>query len=324
MSLALCTIPVACGDDDEDEVIPNPTPGGSTVSPGIGDFGGDRLMAITDDYEERSSFVYNSDGTLYKVWDDGEQAVFNYQKGTLTITDDEEDESFTQVSSFKTNKQGYITELKVDDPCDDGHITGSFTFNYNTAGHLTSALYNSTYKDSSTSEVYNNSWQFTWDGDLLSKVDVQSTGTYTDEDGSWDEESSYTTYCTYTDAPNNAYMQYSVGLVNEIDFDSSLESLMLVGVFGKASSKLPTQIKSIFRGDDQEEEEISNFNYVLNSKGLIASETETYNEWGFFKYEYIYSSDATKSYSPSVKSKARSEHKKFNRKQHKCLFGKVK
>lgn len=313
ISLALCTIPVACGDDDDDEIIPNPNPGGSKTSSSVNDFGGERLMAITNDYGEHSSFLYNSDGTLYQVSDDDDGTiVFNYQKGTLTRVYEDEDYSETQVASFKTNKQGYITELKIDEqPCDDGYIKGGYTFSYNNAGLLTSVQYNSTYKDGSSSEVYNSSWQFTWDGDVLSKVDAKSIGTFSDEYENWKENYSHSTYCTYTGAPNNAYMQYSVGLINGIDLDSSLESLMLVGVLGKASSKLPTQITYYYTDEDGEDQQISKFNYVLNSKGLIESETETINKWGSCKYEYIYSSDATKSYLPSFKSKARSEHEKI-------------
>lgn len=245
------TIVVSCGDD-----------GDIVASTEVSDFGGERLMSIGED----TRFSYNSDGTLRQIVDYGSTLTFDYEKGIMTFSEDD----VVQEAKFTTNSKGYITGFSTSGSEEDEDVTYnysvSYKFEYNGSDHITSATVNEVSINSVTKEKtyeYNVTWKFFWNGDLLSKVEV--TGEDRDIEGTYNWSSIHT--YGYEGALENRYMQYTDGIAGEIDIDSSVEPAMCVGLFGKGSAKYPVKISS-----DREME----FEYKLNSKGLVETETSIY------------------------------------------------
>ena len=277
LNAALCTTMVSCS--DEPEVV---------ASSEVSDFGGERLMSIGED----TRFSYNSDGTLRQVIYYDLTLTFDYEKGIMTISEDE----VNQEVKFTTNSKGYITSISttedVDDEEDDDatyNYSLQYEFEYNGSDHITSASYNEVSVNAVTKEKkyeYSVTWKFFWNGDLLSKVEV--TGEDRDIEGTsnW---SSIHTY-SYEGSLENRYIQYTDGIACDVDFDSSVEPAMCVGLFGKGPAKYPVKIS----GDSEME-----FEYKLNSKGLVETETSIYKS----EYDdYI----ATTNYSYGSHSRAES------------------
>lgn len=245
------TIVVSCGDD-----------GDIVASTEVSDFGGERLMSIGED----TRFSYNSDGTLRQIVDYGSTLTFDYEKGIMTFSEDD----VVQEAKFTTNSKGYITGFSTSGSEEDEDVTYnysvSYKFEYNGSDHITSATVNEVSINSVTKEKtyeYNVTWKFFWNGDLLSKVEV--TGEDRDIEGTYNWSSIHT--YGYEGALENRYMQYTDGIAGEIDIDSSVEPAMCVGLFGKGPAKYPVKISS-----DREME----FEYKLNSKGLVETETSIY------------------------------------------------
>ena len=280
LSAAMCITAVSCGDDESEE----PGAGNVTSSPSLSDFGGVRLSKVSYDsgdntYEYFTSFDYNSYGLLTRVVDGNDQIIFDYQKATLSFVGDD----YRQDTRFTTDTKGHLTGFTFSDKDEEGY-TGvlTYTFRYDDADHLLHAEYNSvsTSPEGSTSSTTIITFDFTWDGDLLTKSvcnGEESGSAYTKK---WKSTSTY----SYTDAPDNRYMQYTSRLVSDIDLDSSIEPIMHVGMLGKGPAKYPTHIKQV-RDSGTEETAIS---YILNSWGLVEVETST-SAYGTGSTKYTYS-----------------------------------
>lgn len=251
MTAALCATMVSCGDD-----------GDIVASTEVSDFGGERLMSIGED----TRFSYNSDGTLRQIVDYGSTLTFDYEKGIMTFSEDGEN----QEAKFTTNSKGYITGFSTSGSEEDEDVTYnysvSYEFEYNGSDHITSASVNEVSINAVTKEKtyeYNVTWKFFWNGDLLSKVEV--TGEDRDIEGAYNWSSIHT--YSYEGSLENRYMQYTDGIAGDVDIDSSVEPAMCVGLFGKGPAKYPVKIS----GDSEME-----FEYKLNSKGLVETETSIY------------------------------------------------
>lgn len=251
LTAALGATMVSCGDD-----------GDIVASTEVSDFGGERLMSIGED----TRFSYNSDGTLRQIVDYGSTLTFDYEKGIMTFSEDGEN----QEAKFTTNSKGYITGFSTSGSEEDEDVTYnysvSYEFEYNGSDHITSASVNEVSINAVTKEKtyeYNVTWKFFWNGDLLSKVEV--TGEDRDIEGTYNWSSIHT--YSYEGSLENRYMQYTDGIAGEIDIDSSVEPAMCVGLFGKGPAKYPVKIS----GDREME-----FEYKLNSKGLVETETSIY------------------------------------------------
>lgn len=215
---------------------------------------------------EDTRFSYNSDGTLRQIVDYGSTLTFDYEKGIMTFSEDD----VVQEAKFTTNSKGYITGFSTSGSEEDEDVTYnysvSYKFEYNGSDHITSATVNEVSINSVTKEKtyeYNVTWKFFWNGDLLSKVEV--TGEDRDIEGTYNWSSIHT--YGYEGSLENRYMQYTDGIAGEIDIDSSVEPAMCVGLFGKGPAKYPVKIS----GDSEME-----FEYKLNSKGLVETETSIY------------------------------------------------
>lgn len=257
LTAALGATMVSCGDD-----------GDIVASTEVSDFGGERLMSIGED----TRFSYNSDGTLRQIVDYGSTLTFDYEKGIMTFREDD----VIQEAKFTTNSKGYITGFSISQITEDWdedededatyNYSLSYEFEYNGSDHITRASYKEVSVNAVTKEKkyeYNVTWKFFWNGDLLSKVEV--TGEDRDIEGTYNWSSIHT--YSYAGALENRYMQYTDGIAGEIDIDSSVEPAMCVGLFGKGPAKYPVKVSS-----DREME----FEYKLNSKGLVDTETSIY------------------------------------------------
>lgn len=305
LTAALCATMVSCS--DEPEVV---------ASSEVSDFGGERLTSIGED----TRFSYNSDGTLRQIADYNSTLTFDYEKGIMTISEDEVNHEV----KFTTNSKGYITSISttedVDDEEDDDatyNYSLSYEFEYNGSDHITSASYNEVSVNAVTKEKkyeYSVTWKFLWNGDLLSKVEV--TGEDRDIEGTsnW---SSIHTY-SYEGSLENRYMQYTDGIAGEVDIDSSVEPAMCVGLFGKGPAKYPVKVSS-----DREME----FEYKLNTKGLVETETRIYkSEYDDYVVttDYSYGSHSRAEAVNAGSGSHRVKAQRGDRRNHVSLFRRAK
>lgn len=270
LTVALCATVASCGDDEPDNG------GNVTASAEVSDFGGERLMSI----DEGIDYSYNSDGTLRQVQGLGLNMIFDYRKGIISYREGGKDQKVT----FTTNSKGYITGLSSSSTEKDGYVTYNYTvsyeFEYNGADHLTYASVNqvNTDTDSQKLDEISMSWKFSWNGDLLSKVEIAGQSNGIDGDDQWN----YTNNFSYDESVENLYMQYTMGVVENTDLTGVVQTVMYAGLFGKGPSKYPTRVY----GSNE-----MNFDYMINSKALVEAEDIKYEDDNFsFPINYIYSS----------------------------------
>ena len=270
LTVALCATVASCGDDEPDNGA------NVTASAEVSDFGGERLISI----DEGIDYSYNSDGTLRQVKGLGLNMIFDYRKGIISYSEGDKNQSVT----FTTNSKGYITGLSSSSTEKDGYVTYNYTvsyeFEYNGADHLTYASVNqvNTDTDSQKLDEISMSWKFFWNGDLLSKIEIAGQSNGIEGDDQWN----YTNNFSYHESVENRYMQYTMGVVENTELTGAVQIAMYAGLFGKGPSKYPTQVY----GSNE-----INFDYMINSKGLVEAEDIKYEDDNFsFPINYIYSS----------------------------------
>lgn len=312
ISAALCTTAVSCGDDDDD------VKGGVVPSPSISDFDGVRLLSVG----EYTSFNYNSDGTLHQVINNGDKLTFDYGKGIITFSGD----GVQQEAKFTTNAKGYITSLSASGTDEDGddkyQYNTTYKFQYNSSDHLTNVVLKEvyTYNNTNYNEVEDVTWNLTWNGDLLAKVDINGTSVGNGETEKWNSVAEY----TYNNALDNRYMQYTGTVIDEIDLDGDIEAPIFVGVLGKGPAKYPSKIVNL-EDDGYSIEYV--LEYILNSKGLVERETCTSKdiyEENTLSNNYVYTSfSKATSYGDDTNSRSVKPRHRDGRK-HISLFGRRK
>lgn len=246
---------------------------GSVTQTDTSNFDGTHLIAIGNGGDYDTHFNYNADGSIHQIVMYATKVVFDYTTGTVTFIDSTDELK----GNFTTNEKGYITELSQSgsDEYDDYSVV--WKFQYNSSGHLTNAAYNDVVISHATNEKETTdvTWEFTWNGDLLSSIKTDGFDGY--------ERWGGITNFSYTDAVENRYMQYTDAVINFIDFDGDLEEFMYVGLFGKSSSKYPSKIENEWK--------YAHITYELNSKGLVERERAGYNGDDSFDAsptEYLY------------------------------------
>lgn len=309
MGAALCIVGASCSDDDDNKGVVAPSE--------VTDFGGHRLMSFGDYYGD-CEFSYNSDGTLRQITNEGDKIVFDYENGIITKDAD----SYKEIAHFKTNKKGFISEFTISGvEYEDGTKSDclkEFKFEYNGNDHISKIAYH--YQDVDIDSGVRNeavTWNFSWNGDLLSTIKIQGESTLGGHE-TWNNTQTY----FYADAPENRFMQYTWNVVEAIDMDSDFTIPIYVGMFGKGPSKYPTRIKtdrtSISASDGSESDSYENdISYILNSNGLVEFE----NPKGYsIKYTYSGSSKANTAAS-SQKSKVRERRHSNGRNRVNHLMG---
>lgn len=293
----------SCGDDEDDIIQEDDKGGGFVTKTEAGDFDGTHLTAVGNG-GYYTYFRYNSDGSLRLIEDDYEKIVFDYTNGTATFIDGTSE----QKAHFTTNQKGYITELSNSGSDEDGNWDVVYKFQYNSSDHLTNVAFNEVYTYLATKETTDVTWKFTWNGDLLSNVEVNGT----DNEERWSSNLNF----TYTDATDNRYMQYTDEVIGEIDLDGGIEVCMYVGLFGKGPSKYPSKIEGDY--DD------AYITYDLNSKGLVERENVDYGDKYNYTIEFSYD-NLSKDSAPVADNKAGVGRKRhMNNRNNISLWGRKK
>ncbi len=269
-TVALCAAMSSCGDDEPEN------DGNVIASAEVSDFGGVRLMSVDGGID----YSYNSDGTLHQVKGFGLNMTFDYKKGLMIA--DEEGENLEV--RFTTSSKGYITGFSSSGTVKEGYVTYNYNvshkFEYDSSDHITYASVNqvNTDADSHKLEEISMSWKFSWNGDLLSKVEI--TGQSNGIEG--DDQMNYTNHYSYDESVENRFMQYTYGVVESTDLPGIVQTVMYAGLFGKGMSKYPTRVYGFHE---------RNIDYMINSRGLVETENIKY-EFDDFTYpiDYTYSS----------------------------------
>ena len=300
LTVALCATVASCGDDEPDNG------GNVTASAEVSEFGGERLMLVDGEID----YSYNSDGTLRQVKGFGLNLIFDYRKGIISYSEGDKNQSVT----FTTNSKGYITGLSSSSTEKDGYVTYNYTvsyeFEYNGADHLTYASVNqvNTDTDSQKLDEISMSWKFSWNGDLLSKVEIAGQSNGIEGDDQWN----YTNNFSYHESVENQYMQYTVGVVENTDLTGVVQTVMYAGLFGKGSSRYPTRVY----GSNE-----INIDYMMNSKGLVETETLMYEGDDFsIPIDYTYSSSTKANPRNAVSTSRRVKSQRADSRNNISLF----
>lgn len=270
----------SCGDDDGGSGDGSggdfEENGNVVASSEICNFGGQRLTNVDDYYK----ITYNTDDSIREIQGGDYNITFNYVNGVMTISCSE----FTHDYDFTTNSKGYITEMRGNLYDDAFAVSAVNSFKYNKDDHLTYVSCETTsFEGVELMEKLAATWTLTWSNELLTSVYFSKE--HWDSYGSegWQEEYTY----SYADAPENIYMQYTRNIVNDIYFHDYLEALVLVGLFGKAPAYYPTKIITSEVGTTFTHEH--RYEYILNSNGLVETETRTTHDIPY-SHRYVYSS----------------------------------
>jgi len=313
----------SCGNEEEDDFDDEfDTPleeNGTSVThtqSEAGNFDGTHLTSVGSDHY----FTYfDYLGSQLKMTYSDDEVTFDFSKGIVTMKEGD----YEDTARFSTNEKGYLTELFSKGYDEDGYnYTVRWQFQYNNAGHITNAVCSQRIisdTDPDKNESIDITWNLVWNGDLLLSAEINGSDTF---DGNWSDNIDF----FYTDAVDNRYMQYTSEVIEAIDFDSSVNDFMYVGVFGKGPSKYPSKIvEKSQENADVIDTSWSDLTYTLNSKGLVEREygKSTSYDGDSYNWEYIYTYDNIKSASaPAMGNKAKVGSKRHMKSRNQIsLFG---
>lgn len=267
---AISLTTISCSKDDDDvkaDVVPEGV-GALTSGTSLDNAlpNGYRLASVDD-----CVFFYNNDGSLNGFDWDGESVHF--QDGKLVY---EFDGAKTSIS---LNKQGLITQasesFEYHDEYESGKGTGSMKCSYNSNSQLTSLSLSGTeeYIDEGFKGkfTFKMSCNLTYAGSKLSKVTVDIEEA---EAGYKETEKDNITF-SYDENYPNPFGQYTARIINNCFAEMLPEPLAYLGLFGRASSELPTSMTIVEECTEDGEKETDNHTlncgpYVYNSYGALA------------------------------------------------------
>ena len=115
----------------------------------------------------------------------------------------------------------------------------SHKFEYDSSDHITYASVNqvNTDADSHKLEEISMSWKFSWNGDLLSKVEI--TGQSNGIEG--DDQMNYTNHYSYDESVENRFMQYTYGVVESTDLQASFKQSCMQVYLAKECPNTPLE-----------------------------------------------------------------------------------
>lgn len=284
--IALATM-TACSDDDDN--------GGSGSSKAVLKVNGERLVAVN-----RYEITYDAQGRVSEIngqYDD-ERLKINYSKGTI-IADGES-------GSVKFTSEGYLSEASASwDVKDEGYRykgSGTLKFTY-TNGVLTKVVSTSTETETSPDKK-TTKWQeqetttLTWNAGNLMRIKTTGWESENGEKDTWEE-----TYKMEYGEQTNTFRQFSMVIADYgLDFDGTLGVLAAVGLFGKGTTLLPTDLQET---DDDGYNWGTSIRFMLNSNFSISQESYSYNT-----YNYYYSGDNDAK--TRAESAAKDDAKKLN------------
>lgn len=281
---------------------------------------GYRIISV-DDY----TYYYDESGRLTGIAEDGTH--YEFEKGTYNVR--HESYGNKENISIKVNGKGCITSISLSYYEDEGDGDyekgdGSMSFSYNGNNQLVSITEKATVEEREDGEKergsYSAKYQFTYNGTTLTKAT-----------SNWEEKEDYYTYTgtwtlnyEYDDEIPNPFFQYTPSLFRIMDDTDTIEAFAYVGMFGKASSMLPTGVRShetYYDPEDRDSEEWEDYDncgsYSFNNYGAI-SRAEGYS----YRYTSI-SSRSLLDYTPATKPMQNANvaqkfcHNKLHHKTHK-------
>lgn len=255
---ALALTAVSCGDDDNEGDGPgNGGGGGSTSSVSVGSLSsgnaaldnalpsGYRIQAVGD-----YSVGYDESGRLAFI--DGRGGYLQFQDGKLSVK--YSDEEGSGEVTIKLNGMNLISEFIMKSEFKEGNDyekqSGKATFNYNSNLQLSSWTSKDDWEEKEDGETSKGSdvctVEASYSNGILAKTSWVEKSV---EDGESETEREEYTLNYAQDYPNPFY-QYTDNVMDAvIDADGTpLSALVYVGLFGRASSKLPTSITNVYDG----------------------------------------------------------------------------
>ncbi len=321
LALMLMAVPViaftGCSDDDDDGGSPNP---GDDTSVIITDEGDKVLLTSNGLY----SYTYDGKGRCTSVSNDGDCYTMSYdpfklsyEYGFYMVPSD----CYNIVPSF--TKEGYISKLDIsydytnDKSQEKGSGTISFSYNNSRLTKI-SVKGSGTFRNYEESGVYSynrsGTTSFTWKNGNLTRL----RSDYSGKDGENYIET-YDANISYGSTKNmyKQYVHYMIGYLSDALDADLMPGFAYVGMFGKASDYLPSEVEQyVAYKDDEYEDYEENYTYILsyalNSNGTVNSETCRSGSGGRTTYSYRYksfvslsSSDAPKKAGVADKEKAK-------------------
>ena len=237
-------------------------------------FDGESLTGIND-----SKFYYDDKGRLIEVSDRYDSMTIDYAKGTFTLED--------EVYKFKTNGDGYITEITYSyDEIDewDGYKyqykgNGKYTITYsNDVITKMEVTYSETEKDLNTNETekFESEGKFTltWKSNMLTAINIKGKEKEDGETDTWEDD-----YIIDYGHEANAFRQYPLTITEDaLYFDHGMACMAAVGMFGKGPAMLPEYIE----GNDDSYYWDTDINFSLNPNGSIKREVTDYDTYTYY------------------------------------------
>lgn len=248
-------------------------------------FGNDYLTGYNDGEGNYFNVLY--DNGYIKGLEANEMVMLAEGNGFALKTD----EASIVISGIKTNADGNITALREVDTYPDETYSLTYNFTY-TGKNLTKIECRDEWKEEGESGVGNETLTLTWTNGNLTKV--KQVGQDLDSNGKAIEEWTNEYSISYGDE-KNTFKQYTFMLADVIDMEGF--ALPLFGLLGEGPKQLPNNVVTYYDGNLSHRCDIS---YTINPTGTIASEVQkSYNEewedetW-FESFYYEYSSSSAK------------------------------
>lgn len=310
MGLALTT--VSCGSDENEDEIEN----GSEQKPGSGS---SRIGALSSGTSLDKELPEG-----YRIWTVGSHKFYYDEMGRLTSIENGDGAfpfDFNKEVTYGNGMLGYKITLnsknlitKVTFSYEKGsgieydRESGSATFSYNSNNQLTSYTVKSNWEQVDDGEfesgTINDNVKLTYSGKKLVKI------VYDYEEIEDHKDAGTEVYTlNYDDDYDNPFYQYTPKLVTRIFGQDEFESFAFLGLFGRASSSLPTSIDytdDYFCEMDGKED---------HEEGSSACGSYTYNSYGALKSAdgkfYSYTTVGTRAVSQFLPLPSQSEGKRL-------------
>lgn len=226
------------------------------------------------DEKGRIESIYNGDETIY------------FESGSFVYSDDEEE------VKFSLNSQNLISRITMSyyegDKYEYAKENGTAIFSYNENNQLSSISINSTWEEYEDGEKwkgsYTDKYTFSYSGKKLKKV----VDSWDENEDDYNEKGKFEYTLEYDSDYNNPFFQYTPNVIELVELDGC-EVFAYLGLFGRASSKLPTRISY---------KEISEDGGTEYDNGTIYCGPYRYNSYGALSsadgYSYSYTTVDTR------------------------------
>lgn len=221
----------------------------------------------------RYSFGYDTDGNL--------SSYNNYEVSINPFVLQRAYSDNREVISFFMNSQGFVSKINIVSTSQNKNNStiekNDYELTYNSFGQLTSMKVNSKYTDNNGEETFEetstDNYMIKYHGNIINTIECKSVFYY--EDQKEEEECLYR--FLYETPYDNAFCQYTPEFAGTVFEDQTLRGLSYLGIFGKASTSLPSQMLFEYEGGHTEKHTCT---YSFNPDGSLA-------QVGGTKYTYV-------------------------------------